>query len=124
LFIPSPETHLDRRYTLLTASQMASEIAYRVGNGITTSDVKEVLSKWEEIVLEEIQDVEKVKLGQLVQLQVKIRPARKKRMGRNPRTGEDVQIAAKPASTVVRARVLKKVKDATPSVKKAKKAGV
>jgi nucleoid DNA-binding protein len=109
---------------LLTASQMASEIAYRVGNGITTSDVKEVLSKWEEIVLEEIQDVEKVKLGQLVQLQVKIRPARKKRMGRNPRTGEDVQIAAKPASTVVRARVLKKVKDATPSVKKAKKAGV
>jgi nucleoid DNA-binding protein len=106
----------------LTQAQMASEIAYRTN--LPTSDVKDVIAKWEEIVLEEIADVEKVKLGQLVQLQVKIRPARKKRMGRNPRTGEDVQIAAKPASTVVRARILKKVKDATPSVAKAKKAGV
>lgn len=107
---------------MLTQSAMASEIAYRCD--MPTSDVKSVLAAWEEIVLEEIADVEKVKLGQLVQLQVKIRPARKKRMGRNPRTGEDVQIKAKPASTVVRARVLKKVKDATPSVQKAKKAGV
>jgi nucleoid DNA-binding protein len=107
---------------LLTQSQMASEIAYRLD--MPTSDVKNVIATWEEIVLEEIADVEKVKLGQLVQLQVKIRPARKKRMGRNPRTGEDVQIGAKPASTVVRARILKKVKDATPSVQKAKKAGV
>jgi nucleoid DNA-binding protein len=109
---------------MLTASQMASEIAYRVENGITASDVKTIIAAWEEIVLEEIAEAEKVKLGQLVQLQVKIRPARKKRMGRNPRTGEAVQIAAKPASTVVRARVLKKVKDATPNVAKAKKKGV
>lgn len=107
---------------MLTQSQMTSEIAYRCD--MPTSDVKNVLSTWEEIVIEELQDVQKVKLGQLVQLQPKIRPARKKRMGRNPRTGEEVQIAAKPASTVIRARVLKKVKDATPSVQKAKKAGV
>jgi nucleoid DNA-binding protein len=103
---------------------MASEIAYRVGNGTSTSDVKAILAAWEEIVLEEIADSEKVKLGQLVQLQVKIRAARKKRMGRNPQTGEAVQIAAKPASTVVRARILKKLKDATPTVQKAKRAGV
>ena len=46
---------------------------------------------------------------------VKIRrvkkPARKARMGRNPATGEAMKIAAKPASTVVRATPLKALKD-------------
>jgi nucleoid DNA-binding protein len=46
---------------------------------------------------------------------VKIRrvkkPARKARMGRNPATGEEIKIAAKPASTVVRVSALKALKD-------------
>ena len=46
---------------------------------------------------------------------VKIRrvkkPARKSRMGRNPATGEEMKIAAKPASTVVRVTALKALKD-------------
>lgn len=46
---------------------------------------------------------------------VKIRrvkkPARKARMGRNPATGEEIKIAAKPASTVVRVTALKALKD-------------
>ena len=46
---------------------------------------------------------------------VKIRrvrkPARKARMGRNPATGEEMKIAAKPASTVVRVSALKALKD-------------
>ncbi len=46
---------------------------------------------------------------------VKIRrvrkPARKARMGRNPATGEEMKIAAKPASTVVRVTTLKALKD-------------
>ena len=46
---------------------------------------------------------------------VKIRrvrkPARKARMGRNPATGEEMKIAAKPASTVVRVTALKALKD-------------
>ena len=47
---------------------------------------------------------------------VKIRrvkkPARKARMGRNPATGEEIKIAAKPASTTVRVTALKSLKDA------------
>lgn len=47
---------------------------------------------------------------------VKIRrvkkPARKARMGRNPATGEQIKIAAKPASTAVRVAALKALKDA------------
>ena len=46
---------------------------------------------------------------------VKIRrvkkPARKARMGRNPATGEEMKIAAKPASTAVRISALKALKD-------------
>ncbi|MCU7959605.1 MAG: HU family DNA-binding protein [gamma proteobacterium symbiont of Bathyaustriella thionipta] len=46
---------------------------------------------------------------------VKIRkvrkPASKSRMGRNPATGEAVKIAAKPASTVIKLRALKTLKD-------------
>lgn len=46
---------------------------------------------------------------------VKIRrvkkPARKARMGRNPATGEEMKIAAKPAQTVVKVTALKALKD-------------
>lgn len=46
---------------------------------------------------------------------VKIRrvrkPARKARMGRNPATGEEIKIAAKPASTVIKVLALKALKD-------------
>jgi len=40
----------------------------------------------------------------------KTRPATKKRMGRNPATGEAIQIAAKPAKTVVKLKAMKKLK--------------
>lgn len=38
-------------------------------------------------------------------------PATKRRMGRNPRTGEQVEIAAKPAYTRVRLKALKALRD-------------
>ena len=39
------------------------------------------------------------------------RPATKKRMGRNPATGEPVEVAAKPATTRVRVTPLKRLKE-------------
>ena len=39
------------------------------------------------------------------------RPATKKRMGRNPATGEEIVISAKPASIRVRATALKRLKE-------------
>ncbi len=39
------------------------------------------------------------------------KPARKSRMGRNPATGEEIKIAAKPASTVVKVAALKALKE-------------
>ena len=106
---------------MLTNSQMIKEISTYAD--ISATDVKAVMEGLEIIVLDEIADAQKVKIGQLVQIQPKVRKARKKRMGRNPRTGEEVEIGAKPADVVIRARVLKRVKDAAPSVQKARKAG-
>ena len=39
------------------------------------------------------------------------RPATKARMGRNPATGEEITIAAKPAHNVIRLSALKALKD-------------
>jgi nucleoid DNA-binding protein len=48
-------------------------------------------------------------------LGVKVRrikkPATKARMGRNPATGEEIKIAAKPARSVIKASVLKSLKE-------------
>jgi nucleoid DNA-binding protein len=103
----------------LTQSQLAAEIAERAE--LSRAQVKDVLTALEEVVLEEIGNAEKVKIGNLVQLTVRLKPATKARQGRNPATGEEITIAAKPASVDVRARALARTKTALPSVQKAKK---
>lgn len=47
----------------------------------------------------------------LLKIYVHERPATKERLGRNPATGEEIQIAARPAKKVVKVRALKKLKD-------------
>jgi nucleoid DNA-binding protein len=105
---------------MLTQSQMIAEVHSLLDPdlGISKAGVKLVFDGLEEIVLDEIAAGEKVKVCQLVQLQPKVKAATKARMGRNPATGEAVKIKAKPASVVVRARVLARAKEAAPSVKK------
>jgi DNA-binding protein HU-beta len=102
----------------LTQTQLASALAERVE--MSKSDAKIVLDGLEEIILEEIGNAEKVQIGKLVQLTVKLKPASKARPGRNPATGEAITIKAKPASVDIKARPLKAAKDALPSVQKAR----
>jgi DNA-binding protein HU-beta len=54
----------------------------------------------------------KIRIPNLGILQVRIRPARPARMGRNPRTGEQVRIKASRASKKVAFRVAKALKEA------------
>ena len=103
----------------LTQSQLADAVAERAG--LTRVDAKKALTALEDVVLEEIGNAEKVKIGSLVQLTVRLKPAAKARKGRNPATGEEITIAAKPASVDVRARALAKTKTALPSVQKARR---
>ena len=103
----------------LTQTQLAVAVADRAE--LSRADAKRALEALEEVVLAELGDAQKVRLGGLVQLTVRVKPATKKRQGRNPATGEAITIAAKPASVDVRARPLAKAKAALPSVPKARR---
>jgi DNA-binding protein HU-beta len=103
----------------LTQTQLISVVAERAE--LNTSDAKRALAALEHVVLEAIANAQKVRIGGLVQLTVRIKPATKKRQGRNPATGEQITIAAKPASVDLRARPLAKAKGSLPSVQKARR---
>ena len=72
-------------------------------------------------MLEELGNAQKVRIGGLVQLTVRVKPAQKARKGRNPATGDQITIAAKAASVDLRARPLAKAKAALPTVQKARR---
>ena len=103
----------------LTQTQLADEVAERAG--ATRADAKRILTALEEVILDQIGAAEKVKIGSVVQIEVRVRPATKARPGRNPATGEEIMISAKPASVAVKARPLAKAKAAAPSVEAAKR---
>jgi DNA-binding protein HU-beta len=103
----------------LTQTQLARAVAERAD--VSRAEAKRVLGVLEEIVLEELDNAQKVRIGGLVQLAVRVKPAQKARKGRNPATGEEITIAAKPASVDLRARPLAKAKAALPSVQKARR---
>lgn len=65
----------------LTQTQLAAVVADRAE--ISRSEAKRVL----EVVLEELGNAQKVRVGGLVQLTVRVKPAQKKRKGRNPAVG-------------------------------------
>ena len=103
----------------LTQTQMADAVAERAG--LSRKQAKEAITAFEEVVLAEINKAEKVKIGNLVQLTVRLKPPTKARKGRNPATGEEITIGPKPASVDIRARALAKAKAALPTVQTAKK---
>ena len=101
----------------LTQSQLVGEVADRAG--LSKSDAKAVLDALEDVVLEQLGDAEKVKIGGVVQLTVRVKEATKARKGRNPATGEEITISPKPASVTVKARPLAKADAPLPSVQAA-----
>jgi len=103
----------------LTQIQLANTVADRAD--ISRAEAKRVLGVLEQVVLEELANAQKVRIGGLVQLAVRVKPAQKARPGRNPATGEEITIAKKPAGVDLRARPLAKAKAALPSVQKARR---
>ena len=103
----------------LTQTQLATAVADRTG--MSKAEAKRALDALEDVVIEELGNAEKVRIGGLVQLTVRVKPAQKSRKGRNPATGEEITIAAKPASVDLRARPLAKAKGALPSIRKARR---
>jgi len=103
----------------LTGPQLLAAVADRAQ--LSKADTKRLLDALEAVVLDELANAQKVRIGGIVQLTVRVKPATKKRLGRNPATGEQITIAAKPASVDVRARPLARAKQALPSVQKARR---
>lgn len=103
----------------LTQTQLVAAVADRAE--LSKADAKRALAALDEVIMEELGNAQKVRIGSLVQMTVRVKPAAKARKGRNPATGEEITIAAKPASVDLRARPLAKAKAALPTVQKARR---
>lgn len=104
---------------MLTQSELVEAIEDKTGH--SKSEIRVVLMALTEVVAEEISHARRVKVAN-VTIEPKLKKASKKRKGRNPATGEEVVISAKPASVKVKARVGKALQESAPSVKKLQKA--
>ena len=94
----------------LTKSQINAAIAEQTGlSKKEVGSVFEALDGLVEASLKRGKGAITIPCG--VKVYVHKRPATKARMGRNPQTGEEILIAAKPARKVVKARPLKTLKE-------------
>ena len=103
----------------LTQPQLLAAVADRAQ--LSKAGARRVLDAFEAVVLDGSQTRRRSGSAGSCTLTVRVKPAQKKRLGRNPATGEQITIAAKPASVDVRARPLARAKQALPSVQKARR---
>jgi DNA-binding protein HU-beta len=73
--------------------------------GFQKGEIRHVLSAVDEVVAEQMKNGERIKIAGVV-IAPTLKKATKKRKGRNPQTGEEVMIAAKPASVRIKAKVV------------------
>jgi nucleoid DNA-binding protein len=99
----------------MTQAELVEDLAERTG--FSKSDVRHLLSELEEVIHDNLGACIRTKVAG-VTIYPHLRPKQKARMGRNPATGEEVKIKAKPASAVVKAKVDSKLKQHAPSVRK------
>ena len=94
-----------------TKSEIVSSLAE--STGLNKTEVTGVLDELGNLINKSIskRGPGSFTLPGLLKIEVKTKPATKKRMGVNPRTGEPMEIAAKPKSKVVKVRPLKALKD-------------
>jgi nucleoid DNA-binding protein len=95
----------------MTKTAILNDIAE--STNLSRAQVASVMDELESVIERHIRkrSVGEFTLPGLLKIKAAKRPASKKRMGRNPATGEEIVIAAKPATTRVRISALKKLKD-------------
>lgn len=94
----------------LTGASMVGYLAEK--NGLVRKDVKQVLEDLFELVEEGVMRGERVAIGKIGKMFIRVRPARPARQGRNPATGQEITIPAKPATRVPRFTFSKTFKEA------------
>ncbi|MDX1682349.1 MAG: HU family DNA-binding protein [Phycisphaeraceae bacterium] len=92
-------------------SEIISTIADKTD--LTQVDVGNVLDELESLIEKSLRggSGSEFKLPGLLKIEVVTRKATKARKGRNPHTGEEITIPAKPAREAVKVKPLKKLKD-------------
>ena len=94
----------------LTKNALYQELASK--SDLTKVQIGKVFDALNDLVKSQLTRSPKViTIPGMVKLYVRKKKATKERQGRNPATGEPMTIAAKPATTVVRARVLKNLSE-------------
>lgn len=94
----------------LSKTEILNALAESTGQ--SRKDVGAVLEALENLIEANIRKSPGVfNLPGLLKIYVHTKPATKERTGRNPATGEEITIKARPASKVVKARPLKKLKE-------------
>ncbi len=95
----------------MTKTQILNEISEKTE--LTKKDVERVMDELEVLIERHIKKggAGEFTLPGLLKIRSVKRPATKKRMGRNPATGEEIVIGPKPASIRARVTALKKLKD-------------
>jgi len=94
-----------------TKSQIHSQIAD--DTGLSKKDVAAVFESLEDMIKKNLKPrgPQAFNVPGLMKIVVKKRPATKARKGRNPATGEEIMIPAKPAKKQVKVRALKGLKE-------------
>jgi nucleoid DNA-binding protein len=103
---------------MITQTELVDKLAWETG--YTKSEIRVMLTALNDVVLSSLGDCKRTKIAGLI-IEPALKKATKKRMGRNPQTGEPVEVAAKPASVRVKLTATKVLKDAAPSVQRLRK---
>lgn len=95
----------------MSKAQILAHLATQTG--LTRAQVGSVFDELEVLMMRHVKKraVGEFTLPGLLKIRSVKRPATKKRMGRNPATGEQIEIPARPATTRVRATPLKRMKE-------------
>merc|ERR1712039_627678 len=94
----------------MTAAGAYSSVAEKVG--LKPKNVKAAVEGFMLVVAAQVKKSGKFKVGGMLNLKLKVKPARPARKGVNPFTKEPCVFKAKPASKTVKAFPMKKLKEA------------
>jgi DNA-binding protein HU-beta len=107
---PKPASMTGPLPPIVTLNHLAEWVGYN--HGVPKKQATAMLSGFVADIGRVLKKGSKIRIPNLGILQVRIRPARPARKGRNPATGEEIQIKASRASKKVAFRVAKALKEA------------
>ena len=107
---PKPASMTGRLPPIVTLNHLAEWAGYN--HGVPKKQAVAMLAGFVADIGRVLKKGSKIRIPNLGILQVRIRPARPARRGRNPATGEEIQIKASKASKKIAFRVAKALKEA------------